>query len=173
MKRAAVAAAFLMLLAGCVEPEPSVENLTLSISDVGKMPYVIGIPLYLSGDGPNATAWMERATVHSGQVTQFHLTETPQGTAMRIAGNGTVTIGFDDVRHQAGAHFTDAAFSLGTGPGGTRPLMLVETGDVDVQWFYEGVTDTCFATGSFWWQANGTGIHEAQLGGRMSFDSLC
>lgn len=160
-------------LAGCTAPAPASEQLSISITDVGRTPYVIGVPLWLSGDGPNATEWIAHAAVHAGQVTEFHLNTTDRGTALWIAGNGTVTIGFADVRSEAGSSFADGGFSMGVGADGIRPVMFVQEGDVDVNWFYEAVSEDCFASGSYSWQADGPGYHVAEFGGRMTLSPDC
>lgn len=160
-----------MMTAGCVGG-PAEEQLTISITDVGKTPYVIVIPLWLSEDGPTAAEWIPHGAVHAGQVTEIGLNQTPEGIGLRVAGNGTVTIGFNDTRSDQGPGFAYGEHSLGTGFF-DLPQMYVEQGDVDVQWFYEGVSDTCYVSGSFVWFASGPGWHTAQQGGRMSASPDC
>ncbi len=171
--RALVVAGLLLatMTAGCTTG-PAEEQLTISITDVGKQPYVIVIPLWLSNSGPTAEDWIPHGAVHAGQVTEIGLNETDEGIGLRVAGNGTVTIGFEDVRSEYGAGFAYGAHSMGTGFF-DLPQMFVAQGDVDVQWFYEGVSEDCFLTGSYTWFAEGPGWHTAQQGGRMSASSDC
>jgi hypothetical protein len=170
---AAIALIGAVALSGCIS-EPSEEQLTISISDVGKNPYDVVIPLWLWPGGPNATDWISKAAIHSGQVTQFHLVDTEFGPGIRIAGNGTVTLGFEDIRANATGRFWDGAPSMGSpSRADSTPRMLVKYGDIDVQWFYEAISKSCNTVGSYSWQANGTGEHFAQPGGRISTANDC
>lgn len=147
-------------MAGCVEdelPDRSLEQLSISILDVGKESYIVQVPLWLSPSGSSVDTWMEILRVHSGQVTNLTLVETERGPAVRIVGNGTVTLGAADVPGPTPPKFIRGAMSLGYWDGNDDPMLFVEQGNVDVIFFYEGQSRDCYLPVTASWNSPGTG----------------